>query len=74
MTTKWDRENILYTKWLDGKNEDLAEGREEGLAEGREEGRTEMQRETVRNLKAIGASIETIMAATQLSKEEIEAL
>ena len=90
MTTKWDRENILYTKWLDGKNEGLAEGREEGLAEGREEGlaegreeglaegreegRTEMQRETVRNLKAIGASIETIMAATQLSKEEIEAL
>ena len=33
MTTKMDRENILLTKWLDGKEEGLAEGRAELEAE-----------------------------------------
>ena len=74
MTTKWDRENILYTKWLDGKEEGLAEGRAEGREEGREEGRAEEKRDTARNLKALGVDTETIMKATGLSKEEVEAL
>ena len=62
MTTKWDRENILYTKWLDGK--------EAGLAEGRAEEKIT----TARNFKSLGVDTETIMKATGLSKEEVEAL
>ena len=62
MTTKWDRENILYTKWLDGKEE----GHQEGLAEG--------HRETAANLKKLGVSPDIIAEATGLSLEEIEAL
>lgn len=74
MTTKWDRENILYTKWLDGKNEGLAEGRAEGREEGREEGRAEGKQEAATKLKKLGVLVETIAEATGLSIEEIEAL
>jgi len=86
MTTKWDRENILYTKWLDGKNEGLAEGREEGLAEGREEGlaegreegreegQLEERRRSAAQYKQRGVSPEIIADVTGLSVEEIEAL
>lgn len=62
MTTKWDRENILYTKWLDGK--------EEGLKEGREEER----RWSASQFKKLGVSPDIIAEATGLSLEEIEAL
>ena len=46
----------------------------EGYAKGIAVGIAEEKRSTVRNLRAIGASMETIMAATQLSEEEIEAI
>ena len=46
----------------------------EGYAKGKNEGMAEEKCSTVRNLRAIGASMETIMAATQLSEEEIEAI
>ena len=46
----------------------------EGYTKGRTEGIAEEKRSTVRNLRAIGASMEIIMAATQLSEEEIEAI
>ena len=74
MTTKWDRENILYTKWLDGKEEGhqegLAEGREEGLAEGQEKER----RRSAAQFKKLGVSPDIIAEVTGLSLEEIEAL
>ena len=52
----------------------LEEGMEKGLKKGREEGRLEANRNTVRNLKKLGATVEFISQATGLSKEEIEAL
>ena len=77
MTTKWDRENILYTKWLDGKEEGhqegLAEGREEGLAEGLAEMDKERRRSAAQ-FKKLGVSPDIIAEATGLSLEEIEAL
>ncbi|MBR5034946.1 MAG: PD-(D/E)XK nuclease family transposase [Bacteroidales bacterium] len=65
MTTKMDRENILYTKWLDGK--------EEGLAEGRAE-MEEERRRSAAQFKRLGVSPTIISEATGLSLEEIEAL
>ena len=62
MTTKMDRENILYTKYI------------RGVETGREEGREEGKLEIARNLKALGVDIDTIMKATGLSGEEVQAL
>ena len=81
MTTKMDRENILLTKWLDGKEEGLAEGRQEGLAEGRQEGlaqgREELEAERRRSAaqyKRLGVALEIIAEVTGLTQEEIQAL
>ena len=54
--------------------EGMEEGMEKGLKKGREEGRLEANRNTVRNLKKLGTTVEFISQATGLSKEEIEAL
>ena len=70
MITEYDRKVIGEYFHKEGYDAGMVEG----LAKGRTDGREEMRRETVKNLKAIGASIETIMAATQLSKEEIESI
>ena len=48
--------------------------REEGRAEGREEGKRKKAIEVARYLKSSGASIELIIGASGLSKEEIEKL
>lgn len=58
MTTEIDRQNIIYTARLDGK--------EEGIEEG--------TKNTARNFKNLGVDIETIMKATGLSEEEVESL
>lgn len=53
-------------------------GREEGMEKGREKGREEGEKkkaiEVARYLKLSGTSIELIIGATGLSKEEIEIL
>ena len=74
MTTKMDRENILLTKWLDGKEEGLAEGREVGLAEGRTEGREEERRRSAAQYKQLGVAPEIIAEVTGFTLEEIEAM
>ena len=82
MTTEIDRQNIIYTARMDGKEEGLAEGRAEGLAKGRVEGREEGlaeglvkgTRNTALNLKNLGVDIETIMKATGLTEEEVFSL
>ena len=51
-----------------------AEGREEGRAEGIVKGRTEGIKETARNFKANGVSIEIIAQSTGLSMEEVARL
>ena len=54
------------------------EGREKGLMEGREkglmEGRAEEKRNAARALKAMGDSVEKIVAVTGLTQAEVEAL
>ncbi|MBR3744510.1 MAG: hypothetical protein IKN31_05305 [Bacteroidales bacterium] len=62
MTTEIDRQNIIYTARMDGKEEGLAEGREVE------------KRENARNFKNLGVDIETIMKATGLSEEEVNSL
>ena len=56
----------------------LAEGREEGrkqgIAEGREQGIAEGRAETAKNLLALGVPVQTIVAATGLTEEEIKRL
>ena len=58
----------------EGKSLGLAEGKSLGLAEGKSLGLAEGKRETARNLRAMGLSIENIAQATGLSKTEIAAL
>ena len=58
---------------LEGAKQDgLAEGRAKGLAEGRAEGANQEKLETAKRLLSIGADESIIMAATGLSKDEIE--
>ena len=54
--------------------EALAKGLAEGESKGRTEGLEEGKRETAKNLKAIGLSVEQIIFATGLSQEEIQHL
>ena len=57
-----------------GRAEGLAEGRAEGLAEGLAEGRAEAQHEMARKFKSLGVAIETIVEATGLDRETVEAM
>jgi len=50
------------------------EGLEKGLMEGREKGRAEEKRNMARTLKAMGDSVEKIVAVTGLTQAEVEAL
>ena len=65
---------ILRSNIQTERMEGMEEGMEKGLKKGREEGRLEANRNTVRNLKKLGATVEFISQATGLYKEEIEAL
>ena len=65
---------ILRSNIQTERMEGMEEGMEKGLKKGREEGRLEANRNTVRNLKKLGATVEFISQATGLSKEEIKAL
>ena len=59
---------------LKGRQEGILEGRQEGILEGRQEGRQKGIVETASNLLQMGLSIEQIIKATNLSKEDIEKL
>ena len=58
----------------EGRAEGLAEGRAEGRAEGLAEGRSEAQHEMARKFKSLGVAIETIVEATGLDREIVEAM
>ena len=63
---RFDYENVMeYAK---------EQARDEGLAEGRAKGMAEAKRETAKNLKAMGLSMEQIICATGLSREELQSL
>lgn len=57
-----------------GLQQGMQEGRQMGLQEGMEQGWKKSQYAIAANLKNLGTSIETIAAATGLSREEIEKL
>ena len=70
--------NIINTAAEDAEKRGLEKGRAEGLAEGRAEGlaegRAEAQHEIVRKLKSLGVTIETIVEATGLDRDTVEAM
>ena len=57
-----------------GMKEGLEKGMEKGMKEGLEKGRTEEKRNMARALKAMGDSVEKIVAVTGLPQAEVEAL
>jgi len=63
---------------IEGREQGLAKGRaeghEQGLAEGRAEGIREANRQTAANFKKLGVSVDDIVKATGLTKEEVERL
>ncbi|NER47083.1 MAG: Rpn family recombination-promoting nuclease/putative transposase [Symploca sp. SIO1A3] len=77
-----DLQNVVATSREEGVEEGIArgieQGRQEGIQEGRKQGRQEgIQENTIaiaRSCIQQGLDIETIMAITQLSREDIEAL
>ena len=62
----WD-----YDAVMDGERR---YAREQGHKEGMQEGKLEGKQETAANLKKLGVPLETIMQASGLTKEQIEAL
>ena len=70
-----EEREIAYTE---GKSLGLAEGKSLGLAEGKSlglaEGALQTKRKTAMKLLQFGLSAEDIAQATDLSKEEVEAL
>ena len=70
--------NIINTAAEDAEKRGLEKGRAEGLAEGRAEGlaegRSEAQHEMARKFKSLGVAIETIVEATGLDRETVEAM
>jgi len=77
-----DLQNVVATSREEGVEEGIArgieQGRQEGIQEGREQGREQGRQENTiaiaRSCKQQGLDTETIMAITQLSREDIEAL
>ena len=70
----WDRISSEKTILTEVRAEGIAEGRAVGIAEGRVEGKAEGKIEVALNLIAAGVSIEIVMQATGLSRNEIEKL
>ena len=62
--------NIINTAAEDAEKRGLEKGRAEGLAEGR----AEAQHEMARKFKSLGVAIETIVEATGLDRETVEAM
>ena len=62
--------NIINTAAEDAEKRGLEKGRAEGLAEGR----SEAQHEMARKFKSLGVAIETIVEATGLDRETVEAM
>ena len=70
----WDRISSEKTILTEVRAEGIAEGRAVGIAEGRVEGKAEGKIEVALNLIAAGVSMDIIMQATGLSRNEIEKL
>ena len=66
--------NIINTAAEDAEKRGLEKGIAEGRAEGLAEGRAEAQHEMARKFKSLGVAIETIVEATGLDRETVEAM
>ena len=66
--------NIINTAAEDAEKRGIEKGRAEGLAEGLAEGRSEAQHEMARKFKSLGVAIDTIVEATGLDRETVEAM
>lgn len=64
----------IYTARNEGRIEGKIEGRIEGRIEGMIEGEHKAKLDVARRLKSIGLDTDSIMSATGLKKEEIEAI
>ncbi len=60
--------------WKAGMQAGIAQGRSEGIAQGFSDGARQKALETAQILKRLGDSVQKIMQATGLTKEEIEKL
>ena len=66
----WDYDAVMDGERRYAREQGIQEGRQEGRLEGRQEGK----QETAANLKKLGVPLDTIMQASGLTKEQIEAL
>ena len=74
MTTKRDRENILYTAELRGEKRGMAKGLVEGMEKGISDGQEIEKRRIATEMKKLGLADPVICQATDLSLEEVRAL
>ena len=74
MTTERDIRNQIAYARQEGRQEGREEGQQDGLKKGIAKGRAEGISQVARALKAQGVDVETIVAATGLTIEEIQAL
>ena len=74
MTTERDRHNQLVFAEAKGVEKGLEQGRAEGRAEGLEQGAREKALEAARAFLKLGIPVETVVAGTGLSLEEVESL
>jgi predicted transposase/invertase (TIGR01784 family) len=63
-------DDVMKTKYIDGKDEGL----KEGLKEGMEKGMEKANRENARRMKADAMPVELIVKYTGLTAEQIEQL
>ena len=70
----WDYYSTVTTAEKKGRAEGLAEGMEKGLAEGMEKGQQQEKAETVRQLQAMGLTVEQIAQGVELTIDEVKTL
>ena len=70
----WEYESDRLSMISESERKGLERGKSLGLAEGEARGSRQAKLETAKILKQFGDSIQKIMQATGLSKEEVEAI
>ena len=70
----WEYESDRLSMISESEQKGLERGKSLGLAEGEARGSRQAKLETAKILKQFGDSIQKIMQATGLSKEEVEAI
>ena len=73
---KWDIYSVEQTRKKREQEaiEQLKEAKEKGMQQGMQQGKQQGKLETAANLKKMGVQMDTIIAATGLTQEQVEAL